>query len=528
MRGLSLVGVALTASLLEGCASTPIKKPDLAALARADALVLDGCYDCLLDARSIYERVAVGKARPLVVTRLFETDLLIALREKELAIDATASLERAQDLAKELPPAAEAGRILSLVDLVPNDNVGTPRRETAAAHETRSKLVPAINGELAWLRSSTELSEPVRQYLSLAVDCGYLARPGRPPAAAKGAPPDFWNGSSAARDVPADVPLVAYRVGMCDSVSMPTLQRVRDAVPKFAEGAFFLARPEVADAPNTGGRHARELLTEAHARFPNSPSVAYLFGNFFQISGDCRQALQFYDETLQLKPLHEDALLGRTMCLSYLQRADEAIASATHMIEIETDNRAQAYYWRAWNHHLRHTLDLARADIDRAKALGATAAVYTLAGIIEHDQDDLGPAESDLTRAKTLGRLNCTAMWYLGLVKIKQERWLDSAGHFENAMKCYDTNVKDDAAALAAMRARTDLDADFQASQIASFEAALKTDHSQYCAAAFNAANQYAHGGSADRARPLVEIAAGDPALADMVSQLREILKGAS
>jgi hypothetical protein len=58
-------------ALALGCVSVPIKKEDLTALARADALVLDGCYDCLLEARGVYERVGVGKARPLVITRLF-------------------------------------------------------------------------------------------------------------------------------------------------------------------------------------------------------------------------------------------------------------------------------------------------------------------------------------------------------------------------------------------------------------------------------------------------------------------------
>src|SRR5262245_56419393 len=97
----------LSAALLVvlcGCASAPVKKADVVALADADALVLQGCYDCLIDARSVYERVAVGKARPLVIARLFETQLLIMLRERELAIDATQSFARAQALAAELPP----------------------------------------------------------------------------------------------------------------------------------------------------------------------------------------------------------------------------------------------------------------------------------------------------------------------------------------------------------------------------------------------------------------------------------------
>ena len=41
------------------CGSAPLKKPDLAALEAADAQVLQGCYDCLLDAHATYDRLAV-------------------------------------------------------------------------------------------------------------------------------------------------------------------------------------------------------------------------------------------------------------------------------------------------------------------------------------------------------------------------------------------------------------------------------------------------------------------------------------
>jgi tetratricopeptide (TPR) repeat protein len=524
MRRLWLLAPALAI----GCASAPIKKADLTALARADARVLEGCYDCLLEARAIYERVGVAKARPLVIARLFETQLLVTLREKELALDSAASLARAREFGKELPPEAEAERYLALVDLVPADNIGTPRREASAKWRAHAAVVPTINDELAWLKSASALREPARQYLSLAVDCAFLSRVRRPPVPTAAAA-DLWSGSSRARDVPAEtVPLVAYRAGMCDAVSPPTLTRVREAVPAFVETAFFLGRLELADAPNTGGRKVRDLLADVYRRFPQSPSVTYLSANFNQLIGNYRDALRYYDETLAIKSLHEDALLGRTMCLSHLKRTDEAIATASHMIDLRTDNWGEAYYWRAWNYHFREQLEPARADIERAKALEASEAISTLAGIIEHDQNDLAPAESDLVRAKTLNRLGraCTAMWYLGLVKMKQEKWLDSGHSFDDAMACYAANVKDEEDALAVMQARTDLEADFRAGQIASFEAALKEDRAQQYAAAFNAANHYTRAGNVDRAKVLIEVAAKDPALAELVAQLRGILKG--
>ncbi len=74
------------------CASAPvIGGLTQAQLATADALVTAGCYDCLLEARAIYETAAVGKARPLIIARLFEADVLIGLRERELALDSSAS-----------------------------------------------------------------------------------------------------------------------------------------------------------------------------------------------------------------------------------------------------------------------------------------------------------------------------------------------------------------------------------------------------------------------------------------------------
>ena len=281
--------------LLPACASEPIKKVDLSALADADAQVLQGCYDCLLDARATYERVGVAKARPMVIARLFETQLLITLRERELAIDANASMARARELAKELPPLFDTRRYLALVDLVPPGGMGTPRRESAAFYTVHESNRSAVNDELAWLKTAAGLREPARQYLSLAVDCAYIVRPGRP-GPMLGSTGDLWSSSIRAREVPSGAPpLVAYRISVCDDVARKGLEDVRAGVPRFAEAAFFLARLEVATAQMTGGGKAREDLAEAYARFPTSSSVTYLTAHFSQLTGHCREALRYYD-----------------------------------------------------------------------------------------------------------------------------------------------------------------------------------------------------------------------------------------
>jgi tetratricopeptide (TPR) repeat protein len=517
MRWIRLAVVAVTTV---ACASTP-RKPTAAELAAmratAGARVLDGCYDCLLEARAIYEQLAAGPARPSLAVPLFEVALLITLREKELAMDFSASFEHAQALARELPSGVDGARYLAVVDAVPPDATGVPQSEDHAFRRARQPYVPRINAEIEWLGAGP-LRPAVREYLSISIDCKYSIRArgaGLPRPSERGVPPDA-------------PPLLAYRLATCDEIKPAVLETVAARVPRFVEASYFRARLAVALTQQTGGAAARPLLAEAYGRFPQASAVTYLNANFQQLVGDCGQALRYYDETLALRPLHENSLLGRTVCLTFLRRHDEAIAAATRMIELRTFNMDEAYYWRAWIHHHRKALPAARADIERAKAMASSSAIHRLAGMIEHDQDDLQSAEKDLVAAKAAygGRKDCVARWYLGLVGMKKSQWPETAAHFEDAMECYDRIALETEEGLRAMEANTDVDPEFKARQVEGFKIAIQEDRSQYCAAAFNAANHYARAGNLDKARALVEIAAKDPALEQLVKDLRRIIGG--
>lgn len=510
MRALWLGAVVVAAA---SCASAPIRKQDLLALNLADRLVLQGCYDCLLEARDAYARVATGRARPLVIVRLFETELLLALRENELAMDTGATLARARALLPELPPALDGRRYLSIVEVLPGDDYGWSERETDGFRRThRAAVAKSIDADLRWLESDTALSQPVRQYLALSFDCLYFTRPrtGDVPQPAK-----------TLRDpAPATPPLLVYRAGMCRDITRALLERARAEVPRFVESSYFLARAQ----PNH--RDTRDRLTEVYARFPASPSVTHLAGRFHQTIGDCRTALRHYDETIALRAGHERAWLGRTVCLTYLKRPDEAIASATSMLDRQIQ-LSDAYYWRAYNRRITRDLPAARSDIERAKAIDRSLDILTLAGMIEHDQDDLDPAQIDLTEARggVMGRQNCVAMWYLGLVHMKREQWGSAAPQFEDAMHCYDRRVFQHQRNLAAMINNPDLDPALKAHQIAGFEAAIKEDRGQQYAGAYNAANNHAGARNFARARELLDIAAKDPDLDAQVRKLRELIK---
>jgi hypothetical protein len=527
----------LVASL--GCASAPLRPPDLQALEEADRLVLQGCYDCLLDAQRTYVRLAVARARPLVLDRLFDVTVLLALRERELARDWTPALSAARALAAELtqggpglppPHAASAdhpslgggGRtgpnwVLSLVEAVPPDAVGMPNRDRSMFLATRDAFARTLDAEVQALSNipaspSAPLRSVTGRYLALALDCAYRSGASAP--------------LSARESAPADPPLLAYRAAACE-LTQPVLYRLREGTPRFVDASIFLAQFDLAVAEQRGPGRARERLAEAVARFPDSPRVAVLSGNYFRFVADCEQAIREYDRAIALQPGHEQARLGRIMCQSYLDQHAAAVTSATVMIDGAFDFLADAYYWRAWNQRELGALDRARADIDAARRHSVTMQILTLAGMIEHDQDDLDPAERDLTVARRPpeGANNCVAMMYLGSVLTKRKAHAPASRQFEDAMDCAERAAAHTRGKLREMQARPDVDPVWLAGLTVRLEQTIAESMTQFHASALQAATAHASAGNIAAARRLVAIAAKDPALAEPVARLQDWLK---
>jgi tetratricopeptide (TPR) repeat protein len=506
-----LVTLALASA---ACASASLKRSEQQAVTRADALVLEGCYTCLTEARGLYEGAIARRRPPALVQRLFEVELLIGLREKELALDPSPAFTRARALAPGLPPALGADRYIELAEAVQPDEIGTPHEERSASVSERQKWAERLGQELTWLQTGF-VSAPARQYLSMALDCSYKATtPYRGPPA--GAPP-------LPEPPPGSPPLLKYRAALCAPINRDALERLRGETPRFVEASYFLGRVALNAIQEDGGRKARALMREAYAAFPLSPAITYLSGSLSQTAGDCRAAVRFYDETLARKPLHEDAMLGRAACESFLHEPAAAIASATTLIDRRAYNQGDALYWRAWNHHQAGNLDTARTDIDRAKTLRYNSSVLTLAGMIEHDQNDLQPARSDLISARDLDGSNCIARWYLALVALKREDWTQTGTHFVEAMECYRASALDIERRMRVMAAREDLDPEWRTSQLAGFEIAIKEDRSQESASAYNAAVNFLRGGDRAAANAYADLAARDPVRAPKVEELRKL-----
>ncbi len=404
-----------------------------------------------------------------------------------------------------------------MVSLVPGDSVGVPRLERDAFFRRHEGAAEQVEGFLERLETDT-LSQVFRQYLSAALHCSYLVRGGRlgrrrPVLATLGA------------EFERVAPLVAYRAATCGLPRRDLLERVRAQVPRFVETALFLGWLELPLVPYNGPARARPLLQEAYRRFPGSPAVTYLNGSLYEAAGDCVAALRYYRETTALREGHERALLGQTVCLTSLKEADQAIQTATRLIELGGPTEGEAWYWRAWNRYRLRDSSSARMDIDRAKSLQRTGTILTLAGMIEHDGDELDLAEQDLDSALQLNDQNCTAMRYLGMVQFKRQQWLRAATRFVDATQCHDATARDAERQLRAAVDRVDWEADFKAMRITALEARLRDQRSQTSAAAYNAAANFLRAGDVGQAQTHVDVAARGPERAAAVRELQELIR---
>ncbi len=490
-----LLAVA-TSIFATGCAARKPLVP-AAELARVTDLIRQGCYDCLLEARAAHEKLPASQ--PAIVA-LIEINLLLALREKELALDPAGSLDRARQLAGQLR-GGQPTAIVDLVTAVPEDATG--RRVLSPAPAARA----AFDASIANIDASP-FSTLFKSYLKLSVQCGRVPVEAPPMGAGE-----------------TEAPLLQYRRAICEGpIRVAPLQAVRKAVPPAVETSLFLGRAAMATIPGSDGRQPRELFEEAYARFQDSPSVAYNLATVYQATGDCRRAEELFSRTLALRPGHEDARLGRAICRTYLGDGAGAIADATILIDAASANRADAYYWRAWNHRRNQQLEMARADIEGARALRYNASVLTLAGMIEHDQKDFQKAREDLSRAREMDNAECQARWYLGLVGYALEEWPESAKGFADAGECYERLIGITEKQRDAIAARTDLEESYRTRQLAGFEAAIKEDSTQKSAADLNAAINYARAGDVPNATVYMKRAAVDPEWRVKVEDLRQVL----
>jgi len=425
---------------------------------------------------------------------------------------------RIRSLARRVPATFDARRVIALADHALPDGNAYPLKATEALLRSNKPFVDKLDTELAWIEQAP-LTPAVRKYIAIAVDCSYPDR-----SRDHG---DTTNPLERRREVPINAPpLLAYRAANCAKSDTLGLKRVLTAVPQFDEAAYALGNVVVWFSGETGGDDARKYYASAYARFPHAAGVTFMSGWLDLNVADCREAIRYFDETVAMQPEHERAILQKAICQSTLHEDSAAIATATRFIALETPDIATGYYWRAISRLRRKELEMARSDIELAKARSRGAEVLTAAGVIEFEQTDFTMAETDLrgARAAPKGDENCNAGFYLGSVLTKRQAWAGAAASYDSAMVCYEDKANLIAAKIEQVRESTRGSAEFRAKRITSLESDLADRRKRNQTSAFDAASMNALLGNFARAAELLTVAAQSPDLAEQVEKLREQL----
>ena len=424
MRVVRCLLILCVCAAVASCANRkPIVSPPAASTAAVPvvdvaAVVRHGCYHCLERALA----AAQGE-------QAFEVAALLTLRAKELGLPYDDYRKRAGVAA----PADPAFAIyLEVIDAAPVDLLTGERylREPPAPRIDRDAngvpiRPPSMADRAVGWREALKTgpgSDIFRRYLDIAIGCSITQ-----PAPAELTPAEH------------DVPLLRYRMGLCGR-QPEDFRRFRDGDPEFVDADVTLGRIALNTAP-VDLDEALRWMQSAHAAFPESPSIATLLGHVYDEREEWTQALATYDSLVAVMPLHREALLGRTIALSHLGRNQEAMATATRMIELGSWLIGEAYYWRAWNEFAIQQYQVAREDTDRAKARMINASVFVLSGLVEWNLLQLPTAESELEEALKMDFGRCDAARYLGRVRMQRNKPPEAIAAFRQAIQCFDLAI---------------------------------------------------------------------------------------
>jgi tetratricopeptide (TPR) repeat protein len=379
-----------------------------------EALIERGCFRCLEQALALADQ---RNQPPLA----FEAAALLVLRATELGMAAEPWMSRARELAAGDPTWTQ---YLEMIAAVPPDPLRGLRDDLLVQGQGRIRARSLLPSWYQVLQAGP-LSLAFRRYLEVALTCAVEL------------PPNPERLAALVPQLP-DVPLLKYRVGICGGDHKAQLAAVQSDVPEFVDADYALGRYALQDPKAPDPDAALRRFRSAAEAFPSSTSIPTAIGNLYQSWEEWANALAAFDAAIALLPSHPDAILGRVISLSHLDRHEEAIASATLLIDRAQWHLGQAFYWRAWNHFNIGNNPAARVDADRTRTLMVNPAVFTLSGMIEWRFRHLERAESEFQEAIVMDFGQCEAAFYMGGVRSELRQLPAAIAAMNQARQCYD------------------------------------------------------------------------------------------
>ena len=413
-----LVGLSAGGSACASRQSTIPAAPAPLVTADIERLIDRGCFRCLQEALTR----ADGRNLPALA---FEAAALLALRAIELGMPADEWRAKSRMRAADDPSRMQ---YLEMVAAVPPDPLRGLRDDLLVETQARNRIQQRLASVASWydeLQSGSH-SRVFRRYLELTLICAVDRRPER------------FDRLDAFTTSLTDSPLLQYRVGSCDHRYRARLRDVQMNVPEFVDADYALGRYALRDPDAPDQDEALRRFRSAAAAFPASTSIPTAIGNLYQSWEEWPNALVAFDRALALLPSHPDALLGRIISLSQLERHQDAIAAATQLIDEGRWHLGQAFYWRAWNYLNTGQNDAARADADRTRTLMVNPAVFLLSGMIEWRFLRREPAELEFQEALKMDFGQCEAAFYLGGVRAELRKLPEALAAMNQARQCFE------------------------------------------------------------------------------------------
>jgi len=495
--------------------STPAPPiPTAEELARsADALEARGSYACLLEAHRI--RTDLHEKDPGSAVRRdarIRTALLLALREKQLAILDDSHLAEAQALLEACAGCTELQVMAQLADHARSRSAGIVRDfPPPSSFAPRDPSFP--------VRQEAVLRE--RALTSAATACFYLERwPVRRPG-----PPDADE-----LDVDALVaahprsPLLLFEASLSGRPDLA--QTALDLESTMWEARFVIGNRAAGRDPWVAVTQLRQAATG----LPRSVSVAFSLAEVLVSIEELEEARSAYQRVIALAPEHRDAHLRLGIVLSMLGRAGSAIAPLQMLLDLGNWHLGEGHYWLAVAR--RDTGDPGEADRHVKEArhyLPDDPRVYALAGDLALDRDAEEVARDEFVQAVDRARRSskdwdgddalCHSLYSLGTLDSRREAWSGSTLRFEAAARCFETARIQAAAALEVARTWTLPEAQREA-LVARRTARVERASRQRAGSLYNAAVCAYRAGEADRALPLAREAATHELYAERAREL--------
>jgi tetratricopeptide (TPR) repeat protein len=440
--------------------------------------------------------------------------MLLAMRERELGLGQGTARAHADALIRAMPPPSDYSVFQDVADVLPWHQSGVSKEQQDAllwAFKT-------VSGN--WTPWRTVLSrgaprEPLSAYAFLSLEChyGYILKDQKL---------EPWRPSG---DV---APLLRFRLAVCGrDWDLAALDALLKDVPRFGEVQLFLG--EAAYSRGTLYTAEKHLL-KAVDTIADWPAAHLALGQVYFMMEDLESARASYHRVVAAVPGQRDAMLGEVKSLSYLGRADEAIAILDEMERLGTWYLGEMHYWRAWNRNRLKQYEAADLDLAAArKYLPMDPFVDKLTGLVALARQDVPRAEREfrLAVAHFEGRKarDCDSGYYLASTLVMQKAWPEAATIFEKAEPCYALDEDALKKKIVEIQA-SELPDERKVRLVAAKERDIAVLRLQQGRSAFNAAVALANQGHLDKARPFADRAAAHPELKDLVQPLLARLAG--